>query len=79
MVEVLSSDGENESIVPIEPTYKECFQALSIIRRKIQMKGLQCDTELNMVEEIIMTQRRSGASQHMMKTSNILICVYILF
>ena len=25
------------------------------------------------------TQRRSGASQHMTKTSNILICEYILF
>ena len=25
------------------------------------------------------TQRRSGASQHMTKTSIILICVYILF
>ena len=63
MVEVLSSDGENESIVPIESTYKECFQALSIIRRKIQMKGLQCDTELNMVEEIIMKNQEKNMKQ----------------
>ena len=29
--------------------------------------------------KIIITQRRSGASQHMTKTTIILICVYILF
>ena len=60
MVEVLPSDGENESIVPIEPTYKECFQALGIIRRKIQMNGLQCDMELNMVEEMMMKNQEKN-------------------
>ena len=67
MVEVLPSDGENESIVPIEPTYKECFQALSIIRRKIQTNGLQCDMELNMVEEMMMMKNQ----EKNMKQSNI--------
>ena len=31
------------------------------------------------VLSIFLTQRRSGASQHMTKTTIILICVYILF
>ena len=63
MVEVLSSYGENESIVPIEPTYKECFQVLSIIPRKIQMNGLQCDMELNMVEEMIMKNQENNMDE----------------
>ena len=39
--------------------------------------------KLNLLSSLVttktLTQRRSGASQHMTKTSIILICVYILF
>ena len=58
IVEVSSSDGENESIVPIEPTYQECFQAWGITGRKIEMNGLQCDMELNMVDEMIIKNQK---------------------
>ena len=55
------------------------MKSITFLGNTITPQGLKPETEKNREVSENYTQRRSGASQHMTKTSIILICVYILF
>ena len=58
------------SIRLVEPTEQKFRRFESVSKKKTN----DCNSRAP-----LLTQRRSGASQHMTKTTIILICVYILF
>ena len=60
---VSDDDTEVVDAEPTKPTARECFEAIRVLKRKIQFDGLTCSNELEQVEIEVSKSVANGKKQ----------------